>query len=85
MVEALAHRRGEARISDVLCFECQIIGPLAPLIETWERMRREGCATFAVMDQSKFVRLLFMENIGRVWLSQRGQESKDDPPVAKLS
>ena len=54
MVEALAHRRGEARSSEVMCHECRIIGPLAPLIETWERMRREGCATLAVMDQSRF-------------------------------
>lgn len=66
LVQALAQGRREARISEVMCRECRTAEASAPLNETLERMRREGCTTLAVLDESKLVGLLTLENIGEL-------------------
>jgi predicted transcriptional regulator len=66
LVQALAHGRREARVSEAMCRECQTIAASAPLDKTLERMRGEGCAALAVMDENKLVGLLTLENIGEL-------------------
>src|ERR1051326_4547982 len=66
LVRALAHGRREARVSEAMCRECQTIAASAPLDKTLERMRGEGCAALAVMDENKLVGLLTLENIGEL-------------------
>ena len=66
LVQALAHGRREARVSEAMCRECQTIAASAPLDKTLERMSRDGCAALAVMDENKLVGLLTVENIGEL-------------------
>lgn len=66
LVQALARGRREASVGDVMSRECGAVAASDPLDKTLERMSREGCATLAVMDGSKLVGLLTLENIGEL-------------------
>lgn len=66
LVQALAQGRREARVIEVMCRECRTVTASDPLDKTLERMSREGCGTLAVMDGSKLVGLLTLENIGEL-------------------
>lgn len=66
LVQALAQGRREASVGDVMGRECGAVTASDPLDKTLERMSREGCATFAVMDGGKLVGLLTLENIGEL-------------------
>jgi len=50
----------------VICRECGVVAASDPLDKTLERMSREGCATLAVMNGSKLVGLLTLENNGEL-------------------
>jgi Zn-dependent protease/predicted transcriptional regulator len=66
LVQALAHGRRDARVSEVMCRECQTIAASAPLDKTLESMNQKGCAALAVMDEDKLVGLLTLENVGEL-------------------
>lgn len=66
LVQALAQGRRQASIGDVMCCECGDVPATAPLDGTLQRMRQEGCATLAVMDEGKLAGLLTLENIGEL-------------------
>jgi Zn-dependent protease/predicted transcriptional regulator len=66
LVQALAHGRRGERVSEAMCRTCGIVAASDPLERTVERMGREGCVTLAVMDGSKLVGLLTLENIGEL-------------------
>jgi Zn-dependent protease/predicted transcriptional regulator len=66
LVQALAQGRREARVIEVMCRECRTVTASDPLDKTLERMSREGCGTLAVIDGSKLVGLLTLENIGEL-------------------
>ena len=50
----------------MICRECGVVAASDPLDKTLERMSREGCATLAVMNGSKLVGLLTLENNGEL-------------------
>jgi len=66
LVHALARGSRQARVAEVMCQNCGTVAASDPLDQTLERMRREGCPTLAVMDETKLVGLLTLENIGEL-------------------
>lgn len=66
LVQALAQKSPQTRIADVMCHECRTVDASAPLDQTLESMRREGCTTLAVMAEGNLVGLLTLENVGEL-------------------
>jgi Zn-dependent protease/predicted transcriptional regulator len=66
LVQALAHGHRSAHVSEVMCRECRTVLVSDPLDKTFERMSREGCGTLGVMEESRLVGLLTLENIAEL-------------------
>jgi Zn-dependent protease len=67
LIKALEEGRRQARVSEVMRQDCRPVDENAPLEDTFERMRQNGCSTVPVVRGDRLVGIMTLENVGE-WL-----------------